>query len=124
ATAVSGFVPYLSLAQGTYYLMTGVWPLISMRTFEAVTGPKTDHWLVKTIGVLVAVIGAVLLLAGFRSQFNLEIVVLAVASALGLTGIDIWYVARKVIPPIYLLDAVAELLLVALWIIAVGRSEP
>src|SRR5207244_1729678 len=35
ATAVSGFVPFLSLVQGAYYLATGVWPLISIRTFEA-----------------------------------------------------------------------------------------
>jgi hypothetical protein len=37
-----------SLAQGAYHLVTGVWPLVSMRTFASVTGPKVDKWLVKT----------------------------------------------------------------------------
>jgi hypothetical protein len=27
--------------QGTYYLITGIWPLLSVRTFMLVTGPKT-----------------------------------------------------------------------------------
>jgi hypothetical protein len=26
--------------QGVYFLFTGFWPLLSMRSFEAVTGPK------------------------------------------------------------------------------------
>jgi hypothetical protein len=51
----------VALAQGAYYLLTGVWPLLSLRTFELVTGPKTDDWLVRTVGVLVlAVVLAVL----------------------------------------------------------------
>jgi hypothetical protein len=48
--------------QGAYYLATGIWPLVSVETFQWVTGPKTDHlpsgyeadhWLVMTVGVLV-----------------------------------------------------------------------
>jgi hypothetical protein len=30
-------------AQGLYYLATGVWPLVSIETFQRVTGRKTDH---------------------------------------------------------------------------------
>jgi hypothetical protein len=106
----------LSLAQGTYFFATGVWPLVSIRTFEAVTGPKTDKWLVKTVGVLVAVVGAVLIVAGVRGGVTVEVITLAVGSALGLLGIDVWYVARRIIPPIYLLDALAEFVLVGLWL--------
>jgi len=29
----------------------GVWPLVSLRTFEGVTRPKVDSWLVKSVGV-------------------------------------------------------------------------
>src|SRR4051812_31621926 len=38
--------------QGIYYLLTGVWPLVGMATFEFVSGTKTDKWLVNTVGVL------------------------------------------------------------------------
>jgi hypothetical protein len=108
----------LCWAQGVYFAITGLWPLVSLRTFEAVTGPKVDAWLVKTVGVLVTVVGAVLILSGIRGEVPVETAALAVGSALALAGIDIWYVARRVIPRIYLLDAVAELVLVGLWAVA------
>jgi hypothetical protein len=41
---------WIMIGQGAFYLSSGVWPLISMRTFERITGPKTDKWLVKTGG--------------------------------------------------------------------------
>src|SRR4051812_3941777 len=97
---MSRMLTYLSYAQGAYYLITGVWPLVSIGTFQRVTGPKTDLWLVKTVGVLVAVIGGVLILAGSRGPISPEVRLLAVGSALGLTAIDVWYVARRVIAPI------------------------
>jgi energy-converting hydrogenase Eha subunit E len=114
----------LAVAQGLYFLATGVWPLVSIRTFEAVTGPKADDWLVKTVGVQVAVVGAVLVLAGSRGEVSPEIVALATGSALGLMGIDVWYVARGVIPRIYLMDAACELVLSALWVAAWSLRGP
>jgi len=108
----------IALAQAVLYVGTGIWPLLSMRTFEAVTGPKRDHWLVKTVGVLVAVIGGVLAVSASRRKMPDEIPMLAVGSALGLTAIDCVYVSEKQISRIYLLDVVAELILVAMWIYA------
>lgn len=110
----------LALTQGGYYLLTGVWPLLSMRTFEAVTGRKRDRWLVKTVGVLVSVIGWVLLRGGLRRQLPSDLPLLATGSALGLAGIDAVYVARGRISPVYLLDAAAELLLALGWAWARG----
>jgi hypothetical protein len=105
-------------AQGLYYLITGVWPLVSIETFEYVTGPKTDDWLVMTVGVLVTAIAIALLAAWWRKTEPLEIAILAIASAIGLTAIDVIYVARKVILPIYLVDAAVECVLIAGWITA------
>ena len=109
---------YLSLAQGFYFVITGLWPIVSIRTFQIVTGRKTDLWLVKTVGVLVGVIGVVLISAGLRQQTTLEVLLLAVGSAAGLTTIDVVYVAKGRILPVYLLDAVAELILIAGWALA------
>jgi len=111
----------LALGQGLYYFVSGIWPLFSMRTFEMVTGPKADKWLVKTVGVLVSVIGAVLMLAGRRrrvepGRVEPETVLLAAGSALGLGGIDTVYAAKGRISKIYLLDAVLEVVLVASWV--------
>ena len=67
----------LCLVQGIYYTLTGVWPLVHVRSFLAVTGPKTDLWLVKTVGVLVAVIGVVIALAWWRGRITDEVALLA-----------------------------------------------
>ena len=112
---------YLSFAQGAYFLVTGIWPLISIRTFMLVTGPKTDVWLVKTVGAVVAVIGAVLTVAGVRRQTAPEVPLLAVGSAAALTAIDIVYVAQGRIAPIYQLDAVGEVALIGGWAFATAR---
>ncbi len=109
---------WLALLQGIYYALTGIWPLVSIGTFLAVTGPKRDLWLVRTVGVLVLVIGAALIVSAATSaSANVSIFVLAVGSALGLTAIDVIYVLKRVISPIYLLDAAAEVVLIVLWII-------
>ncbi len=106
----------LAIGQGIFYLVTGIWPLLNMQTFQMVTGPKADRWLVKTVGVLISVVGGVLLLAGVRRDTSPEVPILATGSALGLTAIDAIYVARKRISPIYLLDSAAEIALVLAWL--------
>ena len=82
-------VQKILLAQGLYYVLSGLWPLAHMRSFTAVTGPKTDLWLVKTAGLLIASIGASLLAAAARGAAAPETVVLAAGSALALAGADV-----------------------------------
>ena len=106
----------VALIQGIYYFITGIWPLISINTFQAVTGPKADLWLVKTVGVLISIIGIVLVAAGLQGSVTFDIFVLATAAALGLTAIDVNYSLRGVISRIYLLDACAEVAILLLWL--------
>jgi hypothetical protein len=105
-----------SAIQGSYYMLTGLWALVSIDTFQMVTGPKTDLWLVRTVGLLVLVSGAVLLLAAYRRHYPAEVILLGIGQALALTAIDIFYVAVGRISAIYLLDALAEIILVTIWI--------
>jgi hypothetical protein len=107
----------LCFIQGAYFLITGIWPLMHMRSFIAVTGPKHDLWLVRTVAVLVSAIGASLMLFAWADKIAGPIIVLAITSAAGLATIDIVYVNARVIARIYLLDAAAEIVLVATWII-------
>lgn len=109
-------LPKLALVQGIFYVATGVWPLVHIDSFQMVTGPKTDLWLVRTVGVLVIVIGAVLLLAWHSRRITPEVTLLAAGSALGLASIDLIYALSGTISSVYLADAVAELVLVALWV--------
>lgn len=104
------------LAQGSYFLLTGVWPLLHMRSFLAVTGPKTDLWLVRTVAALIIAIALTLLLGFVRNEISPEVRLLAMTSALALLAVDVIYVMKKVISPIYLADAVVEVVLISLWI--------
>ena len=108
--------------QGIYWFLTGVWPFLHLPSFLWVTGPKEDIWLLYTVSVLITVIGAVLLLAGFRSRVTQEIKILGIAGAAGLAGIDIYYALSNVIWDIYLIDAAGELALLLLWFWAGSRG--
>jgi hypothetical protein len=112
----------VAMAQGLLYVLTGLWPLVSMGTFLKVTGPKTDLWLVKTVGAVVLVVGAALLLAGLRRSVSPEIALVAVGCAAALTAVDLAYVARRVIGPVYLLDAAAEAGLLVWWALVAARG--
>jgi hypothetical protein len=105
----------VAVGQGAYYVATGIWPLISRRAFERVTGPKADFWLVRMVGILVAVIGATLISAGTGRRITPETALLAVGSAGGLAGVDVFYSAQGRISPVYAVEAVAEFALIAPW---------
>ena len=83
------------LAQSAYYVATGVFPFLSRRGFEALTGPKREWWLVQTVGALAA------------------------GSAASLAAIDVVYVVRRRIAPTYLIDAVIQVV----FLVALRRSR-
>lgn len=112
----------LAWIQGIYFLVTGVWPILSIGTFQWVTGPKVDLWLVKTVGALIAVIALTILMAARRGQVGPEVRFLAMGSAAALAAVDLIYALADRIRDIYLLDAVLEIGLVVLWIALSARS--
>lgn len=112
----------IAVGQGAFYAATGAWPFVSMRSFEAVTGPKMERWLVKTVGGLIGVIGGALVSAGARRRVTPELAMLGAGSAVVLAGIDIYYVSKRRISPVYLLDAAAELGIAAAWALAARQD--
>jgi hypothetical protein len=104
-----------ALTQAAYHVGTGVWPLISERSFTAVTGPKREMWLVKTFGLLVTAVGAALATAAARDDVDATALTLGVGSAGALGAADVYYVARGRVRPTYLLDAAVEAALLAAW---------
>lgn len=107
-----------------YYTVTGVWPVVHLRSFEEVTGPKTDDWLVHTVGLLATAIGVSLGTAVLRDEANDPVVgTLAVTGALAFAAIDLWYGLAGRIPTIYLADAAVQLILVTLLLWSRQRSH-
>ncbi len=111
----------LTLLHGGFYVLTGIWPVLHLPSFIAFVGPKKEGWLVKTVGALLTVIGSVLVLAGLRQRPGPEFPLLAVGTATALATVDIVYARRKVIGPVFLLDAAWELTLIAAWLVALRR---
>jgi hypothetical protein len=70
------------------------------------------------VGLLAAVIGATLGVAGRQKKQDLEIGVLAIGTALAFTAVDVWYTLQGRIAPVYLADAVVEMVLVVLFVSA------
>jgi hypothetical protein len=113
---IDKFSRTLAIGQGLFYTITGFWPLFSRETFEKVTGPKHDFWLVNTVGVVIGSIGLMLVSAGYNRRITPEIRGIGVSAAAGLTAIDLVYVSKKRISPVYLLDAAAETILIFGWL--------
>jgi hypothetical protein len=103
--------------QAALYIATGLWPLLSRRTFEQVTGPKSEFWLVQIVGLLVGSIGVGLAQSLRRGRaIPPELRTVAIGSAASLAAADVIFVAKGRIRPVYLADALAELALVAAWL--------
>lgn len=105
-----------AIVQGVYYLVSGIWPILDLRTFYLVTGPKSEGWLVKTVGALVAAVGAGLLVSARRGTPGSDMAIVGGGSAAALAVVDLVYVKRGRIRPVYLLDAVPETVLLLGWI--------
>jgi len=111
----------LAVAQGIFYAASGLWPLVSLESFEKVTGPKAEPWLVKTVGLMLVAVGCGLIRG--REEKGKALVSLGRGPALALAGIDLWYAGvRRRISPVYLVDAAVQLGLAASWTAAARRS--
>lgn len=104
-----GLKNWLFIVQGIYYALTGIWPLLDIDSFMIVTGPKTDIWLVKTVGLLSLSIGLSLL---FLKKYRVPPVLNAL-SAISFLVIDVYYTSTDRISNIYLGDALLELIFFA-----------
>jgi hypothetical protein len=71
---------------------------------------------VKTVGALVIASGASLMQASRERERAGSIVTLGALSAAALAAIDFTYVAKRRIRPIYALDGIVEVAIVALWL--------
>jgi hypothetical protein len=98
----------IAVVHGVYYLATGVAPFLSRRAFELITGRKHDWWLVQTVGLLVAPLGALLTAASLRGNLSNREKNLAITTAVSLGSIETVYALRRRISLVYLLDAVLQ----------------
>ena len=121
-TATDRLLARVPIAHALYFVPTSLVALLSRPLFEAISGRKTDYWLVRTVASLLTVVGAAVGWAGAKDRITPEIAALAVGSSAALTAIDVVYVGKRRISPVYLLDGVGNLLLIAGWAAALARG--
>jgi len=107
--------------QAAYFLVSGLWPIVSRPTFEAVTGRKTDYWLVRTVGALASVTGTTLGVAAYRNRVSTELAVLGIGNAFAFGLVDVVYAMTGRISRVYLIDAAVESVLAGAWVAALQR---
>jgi hypothetical protein len=103
----------LAGAHAGYLIATGVWPILHRPSFERVTGPKRDFWLVRVVGGLVAVAGVALGVAVARGRRSPEMQAVAAGSAIVLSVADVW--AGKNQSRIYFADLAPQALFTPSW---------
>jgi len=114
----------VAMAHGAYMLGMGLWPIVSLKTFEAVTGPKLEGWLTKGVGACLANIGAALGAAGARGKVARELRMMGATTALSFATMDFWYAGfRRRISRVYLLNGMAQLGFAAAWAYAEWRES-
>lgn len=111
------FLQAMAIAQAAYLLFGGLWPLLHMRSFVAVTGPKVDLWLVRTVAGLLVVIGGTLAREAGRGAPQPGTCNIAAGTSLVLGLVSLFSAAAGRIRPIYLLDGAIHLSLVMGWAI-------
>ncbi len=104
----------LALAQGATYTAMGMWPLLNLRTFAVVTGPKPEGWLVKAVAGLLVAIGSSMV-RGARSNERKSVSTVGAGAAVTLGSVALYYAWRRRISPIYVLDATVHLTFAAAW---------
>ena len=108
---------WLILLQAGYTGLTALWALVDIESFMQVTGPKTDVWLVKTVGLLLAGVSVCLVVYFFMKADQSVIGTLAAVCSICLAGIDFYYAGKKVISPVYLIDGIIQVIFFIAWII-------
>src|SRR4051812_27019857 len=107
----------LAKSQGMFFLASGLWPVFHLKSFEKVTGPKEDEWLVKTVGLLLASTGAALLASTMSSKrIPRELRWLGAGQSAILASVSLFYSLKGRISKVYLLDTLLEGTLVAAWL--------
>ena len=105
----------IARAQGTFNILGGAWPLISLPSFEWVYGRKQDVFLQKTVGGLLFSIGCVQLVAADSDHELATVRRLGIATACTLLAIDLVYIPRGDMRWTYWQDALCEIGWIAAW---------
>lgn len=112
--------------QGVYFLIVGMWPIVSINSFMSFAGPKTDIWLVRTFGAMLACEGFCFIITAMLRHMSFPMLILAFLNSVLLLFVDMHYHLDNVLGESYLVDASIEFLFIVWWVvifIKLSRSD-
>ncbi|MER7561342.1 hypothetical protein ABTZ93_00045 [Streptomyces sp. NPDC097941] len=115
-TSTRGTADTLAVTHGLFNIVGGLWPLVHLRSFEWVFGPKTDVWLQMTTGGLLVSAGVAQLAAAPGPNGPAQARSIGLGTALTLLAVDLVYVPKGRIRPTYLLDAAMQTGWIGAWL--------
>jgi hypothetical protein len=115
------FLKYLGWSHAIYIFITAVWPIIDIESFMMVTGPKTDIWLVKTVGALLIPVAVTMIVNLVAVDNKWPLITLAAGTAIAFICVDCYYALNDVISDIYLADAAVEFIFLIGWIVYAAK---
>jgi hypothetical protein len=107
---------FILYSQAVYIFLTGVWPIVDIESFMLVTGPKTDIWLVKTVGALLIPVSISMFFFAREKSEKLPVIILCAGTSISFILIDLYYSLSGTISKIYLLDAAVEGIFLVAWV--------
>ena len=120
--SIPGATELLRKAHGAYLLFGGAWPLVHMRSFEAITGPKPDEFLVRTVAMLLLLVVGILLRQR-TAPWERSAVHMAVGTLIVLGLVDITSAAGGWIWKVYYADGAMHLLFATAWLLQLARHQ-
>lgn len=114
-------VPFV---QGTYYLLIGLWPIVAFDSLPAASAAADHPWSLPAYGLVLAVIGIWLLVAGRKRDALAETARSGILVALVVASVDVLLVVHGTAPLVYLADAVVQCAFVVWWVRALFPDNP
>lgn len=96
------------LVQGTYYILTGLWPLIHFSSFSRAVALPMNPFQAQTFGAVLVIIGAHLLETARRDYPGASATLLGIAVAGAIAVVDLVWLPRLAVPSALWGDLLAE----------------
>jgi hypothetical protein len=112
----------LFLIQCSYFFTMALWPIVDIESVVAITGPRTDIWLVKTVASLQMAISLTMALCIFIRPDRRLTFPLGIITALAFILVDLYSVMTGVTLKIYLADAAIEFCFLMNWLATIPGS--
>lgn len=109
--------------QSSYIFITAAWPIIDIKSFIAVTGPKNDLWLVKTVAALLISVSVTLGSFLFIKTDLRPAIILGASTSAAFIIVDFYYAISNVISDIYMADGLLETVFLLGWIIIIRKYK-